>query len=77
MSRARTLRERGLFLVVVAFLAFMPPLLLTANQAALVFGLPVFLIYVFVAWAAVIAATGLISGRLSHRSGPGPNNGPQ
>lgn len=71
MSRPRAARERALFLAALAFLAFMPPLLLVADHAALVFGVPVFLVYVFACWSAVIIAAAVIAPHLRHRP-PGP-----
>jgi hypothetical protein len=39
---------------VLGFLLFAPPMLLLFNHRALLFGVPVLVVYLFVAWALVI-----------------------
>jgi hypothetical protein len=65
MTSAQALRERSIFLIVVGVVLLMPPLILIADQAAFIFGLPTFYAYVFACWAALIAAGALLSCRLS------------
>jgi len=52
--------ERLVALFVVAFLLFNYPLLSLFADDALIFGLPVFTVYLFTAWGVVIALLGWI-----------------
>lgn len=55
--------ERLIALFTVAFLLFNYPLLSLFAGDALVFGIPVLYLYLFLAWAGVIALTGWIMSR--------------
>lgn len=52
--------ERLVALFVLAFLLFNYPLLSLFTDDALIFGLPVFPVYLFAAWGAIIALLGWI-----------------
>lgn len=58
-------RDRTIFLIAVGFVLLMPPLVLVADQAAFVLGIPVFYAYVFLFWAALIAGGAILAPRLS------------
>ncbi len=62
---AQAARDRTIFLIAVGFVLLMPPLILVADQAAFVLGVPVFYAYVFLCWAALIAGGAILAPRLS------------
>jgi len=51
--------ERAIALFLLAFLAFNPPLLSIFSAELFVFGVPLLYLYLFCAWAGVIALVGL------------------
>ncbi len=57
--------ERAIALFLLAFLAFNPPLLTIFSADLVIFGVPLLYLYLFCAWAGVIALVGLhaVSGR--------------
>lgn len=55
MGPLRRNREWSVVLFVVALLAFNPPVLSIFSVPELMFGIPTLYLYIFVAWAAVIA----------------------
>ncbi|MFA7431851.1 MAG: hypothetical protein WCZ23_16970 [Rhodospirillaceae bacterium] len=69
MTSAQALRERSVFLIVVGVVLLMPPLILIADQAAFIFGIPTLYAYVFACWAALIAGGALLASQLSRSEG--------
>jgi len=59
--------ERAIALFLLAFLAFNPPLLSIFSADLILFGVPLLYLYLFCAWAGIIALIGLqaVSGRRS------------
>ncbi len=51
--------ERAIALFLLAFLAFNPPLLSIFSADLIIFGVPLLYLYLFCAWAGVIALVGL------------------
>lgn len=75
-GRNRT-AERLVGVIFLAALLFNPPILSLFSVDATVFGLPLLFVYIFVAWAAVIAMTAVGARRHSRRrQGMGPGTGP-
>ena len=71
--------ERAIALFLLAFLAFNPPLLSIFSADLTLFGVPLLYLYLFCAWAGVIALIGLhaMSGRRSAgEEPPAPPGGP-
>ncbi|KJS34872.1 MAG: hypothetical protein VR70_16795 [Rhodospirillaceae bacterium BRH_c57] len=66
-------RDRTIFLIAVGFVLLMPPLILVADQAAFVLGIPVFYAYVFVCWAALIGGGAILAPRLSPAESAAPD----
>jgi hypothetical protein len=64
--------ERAIALFLLAFLAFNPPLLSIFSSDQILFGVPLLYLYLFCAWAGVIALIGLhaVSGRRSAEEEP-------
>ena len=60
MKRTNTRSERLVGLFLFGLLLFNYPLLALFNAPRLVLGVPLLYLWLFVAWAAVIAATALI-----------------
>jgi len=64
--------ERAIALFLLAFLAFNPPLLSIFSADLIVFGVPLLYLYLFCAWAGVIALVGLhaVTGSQTAREEP-------
>lgn len=62
----RKLESAALFLTIFGAMLIMPPLVLLFNATTRVFGVPTEVIYLFVVWLALIAATRWFSQRLPH-----------
>jgi hypothetical protein len=58
--------SRLVFVAIAGFLLFTPPLLALFDHHASVFGLPDFVVYLFVSWAVIIGLVAALS------RGPGP-----
>jgi hypothetical protein len=58
-------------LLLLAALAFSPPLLAIFGVPELVFGVPVLFLYLFGAWAALIGLLAFVSGRAEETEPPG------
>jgi hypothetical protein len=59
MIRPGLVGERAIALFLLALLAFNPPILSIFSAEAFVLGLPLLYVYLFCAWAGVIALVGL------------------
>ena len=59
MKRPGLVGERAIALFILAFLAFNPPILSIFSAEAFLFGLPLLYVYLFCAWAGIIALVGL------------------
>jgi hypothetical protein len=71
MNRLRRSVEWSVVLFVVALLAFNPPVLSIFSVPDLLFGVPLLYLYIFVAWAGVIALLALnVSGLIEHEESP-------
>lgn len=68
-------RDRLVALAVVAALAFNYPFLFLFSQHGLLFGIPLFYFYLFVAWALLIVLAALVMERSAQREGPRPGRG--
>ncbi|MGC2856914.1 hypothetical protein ACM64Y_15685 [Novispirillum sp. DQ9] len=75
MTPGQAPRERTLFLIAVGFVLVMPPLVLVADHAAYVFGVPVFYAYIFTVWGGLIAAGALLARRLATGEAEAPPDG--
>ena len=53
--------QRMIAVAVLGFLLFVPPLLSLFDRRAAVFGVPVLMAYIFVAWAVVIGLVAAVS----------------
>ena len=62
--KQRKLETAALILTVFSALLFLPPLVLLFLSDHRVFGVPVALLYFFVAWAGVIGVSGWLAHRL-------------
>ncbi len=60
MSRAGLTNERLTALFILAVLVFMPPFLGIFNSATRVWGIPALYLYLFTAWAALIALMAIV-----------------
>jgi hypothetical protein len=63
MARTNVRTERLVALFLLGLLLFDYPLLALFNSPRFVLGVPLLYLYLFVAWAAIIAATAIILGR--------------
>lgn len=63
-SRTQGTRDAATALPVVAVFLLLPPVILVFAAPALVFGIPLIVIYVYGVWAAVVLAALLIARRL-------------
>jgi hypothetical protein len=71
MKRLRRNGEWSVVLFVVALLAFNPPVLSIFSVPDLLFGIPLLYLYIFVAWAGVIALLALnVSGLIEDEESP-------
>ena len=71
MKRMRRNGEWSVVLFVVALLAFNPPILSIFSMPDLLFGIPLLYLYIFVAWAGVIALLALnVSGLVEDEESP-------
>ena len=68
MTRSK-LRSAALFFTLFGALLFLPPLVLLFNVRARVLGVPVEVIYLFVAWTGLIAGTAWFAYRLPAAAG--------
>ncbi len=59
MNRPGLVGERAIALFILAFLAFNPPILSIFSAEVFLFGLPLLYVYLFCAWAGIIALVGL------------------
>jgi hypothetical protein len=66
MMDGRKLESAALFLTIFGAMLFMPPLVLLFNIHVRVLGIPVEVIYLFVVWFALCAATAWFARRLPH-----------
>jgi hypothetical protein len=57
-------RDAGTLLPIVAAILFLPPLTLIFSAPIAIAGLPLILVYLFTAWALVIAAACFLASRL-------------
>jgi hypothetical protein len=55
MRRRGSIGERSIALFLLGMVAFSPPLLVIFNVEAALFGIPLLYVYLFVAWAVLIA----------------------
>jgi hypothetical protein len=60
MSRSGLASERVVALLILGILLFSPPFILIFDKTAMIAGIPVLFLYLFVAWAALIALMVLI-----------------
>ena len=65
---ARKLPSAVLFLTIFGAMLIMPPLVLLFNTEARFLGVPREVIYLFLVWLALIAATAWFSRRLPHEA---------
>ena len=65
-------RERMVALFLLGVLAFNAPLLLLFNIDAYVFGIPLFYVYLFAAWAGLIALMRLTARLATVETSPAP-----
>lgn len=65
MISVQALRDRSLFLFAVGCVLLFPPLLLVADHAAFVIGIPVIYLYIFACWGGLIAAGAVLARRLA------------
>lgn len=68
--------ERAIALFLLAFLAFNPPLLSIFGADVILFGLPLQYLYLFCAWAGIIALIGLHAVSGSRTEGVEPRSPP-
>lgn len=69
-------RDAGTLLPIVAAILFLPPLTLIFSAPIAIGGLPLILVYLFTAWALVIAAACFLASRLEDigiRQGEAPS----
>jgi hypothetical protein len=55
MTRRGSVGERSIALFLLGIAAFSPPLVSIFDVDAVIFGIPVLYVYLFIAWAALIA----------------------
>lgn len=60
----RKLQAAALVLTVFSALLFLPPIILPFATEARLFGMPLGVVYIFLAWIVVIAAAGVLAKRL-------------
>ena len=75
MNGPTSIGERAIALFLLAILAFNPPLLSIFSADVILFGVPLLYLYLFCAWAGIIALIGLhaVSGsRSAEREPPAP-----
>jgi len=71
MNRLRRNGEWSVVLFVVALLAFNPPVLSIFSVPDLLFGIPLLYLYIFAAWAGIIALLALnVSGLIEDEESP-------
>ncbi|OSQ46902.1 hypothetical protein [Thalassospira alkalitolerans] len=66
MTPPRKLTERAFTLALVAFFAWIPPLVGVFSLKGSIFGLPILFIYFFAGWAFLIGCCALINRALRH-----------
>jgi hypothetical protein len=76
MYRPGLVGERAIALFLLAFLAFNPPLLSIFSADVIVFGVPLLYLYLFCAWAGIIALIGLHAVSGIRVTGEEPPTGP-
>ena len=72
MTRPGLTGDRAVALFLAALLAFNPPILSIFAADLFFFGLPLFYLYLFGAWGAVIVLIALHATRAGARAEPGP-----
>ena len=75
MDRPGIIGERAIALFILAFLAFNPPLLSIFSADRMLLGVPLLYLYLFCAWAGIIALIGVqaVSGRRAAEGEPPPS----
>ena len=68
MTGRDRINERLVALFLLGLLLFLPPLLLVFNRPDRVIGIPALYLYIFVAWAGLIALSALISARIGREA---------
>lgn len=63
-SRTQGTRDAATVLPFVAVFLFLPPVILVFAAPALIFGIPLIVVYIYGVWAAVILAALLLARRL-------------
>ncbi|UKV15152.1 hypothetical protein L6172_02325 [Thalassospiraceae bacterium SW-3-3] len=66
MTPPRKLTERAFVLTLIAFFAWIPPLVGVFSLEGTLFGLPILFVYFFVGWALLIGCCALITRALRH-----------
>ena len=66
---AEGLRDAATLLPVIAAILFLPPFILVFAAPVLVAGIPLIVIYVFGAWAAIVLAAWLVARRMAPPQG--------
>ncbi len=72
----QSIRDAGTLLPIVATILFLPPLTLIFSAPITIAGIPLILVYLFTAWALVIAAACFLASRLEDigvRQGEAPS----
>lgn len=65
MDRASLVRARLIALLALGTVLLLPPLLVVFNRPVRVLGIPALYLYIFAAWALIIALAAAISRRIS------------
>ena len=62
--KKQRIRDAGTLLPIVAAILFLPPLTLIFSAPVAIAGIPLILVYLFTAWALVIAAACVLASRI-------------
>lgn len=75
MNRPGMTGERCVALFLLGVVVFNPPLLSAVSKEYFVAGVPVLYVFIFIAWAALLALVARTA-RLDDRASEGPHSGP-
>jgi hypothetical protein len=74
MHRQTRIRDSFIALFFLGVLLVTPPVLLVFNHPERILGVPALYLYLFISWAALIALTALLAGRLDAGDNAAPDN---